>query len=177
MVNIVKVLSSEADKVKQRVVKILRYGKNGVQTGLEATPYGIDSNPIKDMVAIYLETGSRGDTVIVGYINKNQLAKPGELRLYATDKDGAQKFYTWMKDDGTYEIGGNTKHMARFEELETGFNTLKTDLNNLISAFNAHMHATAGTGPPVPPTPGSGIPAIASTASIASAKINEIKTL
>jgi hypothetical protein len=177
MVTIVKVISAEFDKVKQRVIKVLRYGRRDWQTALEVSPYGIDSNPIKDMIAIYSETGSRGDTVIIGYINKNQLAKPGELRLYATDKDGAQKFYTWMKDDGTYEIGGNTKHMARFEELESGFNTLKTDLNNLVNAFNSHMHATAGTGPPVPPTPGSGIPAIASVASIASAKIDEIKTL
>jgi hypothetical protein len=54
---------------------------------------------------------------------------------------------------------------------------LLSDHNDLVNAFNAHMHPTAGTGPPSPPTPGTGIPATPSTASVDDAKINEIKTL
>jgi hypothetical protein len=177
MVLFVKTISATLDKYKRRVVKFLRYGKDDVQTSLEASPYGIDSNPIKDMIAVYAQTDVKGETVLFGYINKNQKAAIGETRFYATDKDGVEKFFIWLKSDGTCEIGGTAKHMTRFEDLETGFNQLKTDHNNLVNAFNAHMHPTAGTGPPSPPTPGGGVPATTSTASIASAKITQIKTL
>jgi hypothetical protein len=74
------------------------------------------------------------------------------------------------------EIGGNTNFMARFSELKVGFDQLKSDHNDLVNAFNTHVHATAGTGPPSTPTPATGIPASASTASIDDAKIDEIKT-
>ncbi len=174
---IVKIISSGFDNLQRRVIKFLRFGKSDVQTSFDCGPSGIDANPIKDMVAIYSETTEKGKTVIIGYLKRNQLAEPGELRQYSTDVNGALKFYTWHKADGTYEMGGNSKNLARFQELKTGFDTLKQDLNSLVSAFNSHMHATAGTGPPVIPTPGVGIPATASTASIDSSKIDEIKTL
>jgi len=68
--------------------------------------------------------------------------------------------------------------MERFQEVKTGFEQMKTDLNSLTTAFNTHIHATAALGPPVPPTPvPSVIPATPSTASIDSCKIDEIKTL
>lgn len=164
--NLTRVISTTLDSVKRRITKITRYGKDDdTQTGLEASPYGIDSNPINGMVAVYAETASKGKQVIVGYLNKNQLAGVGEHRSYATDTTGALKFYIWQKADGTCEIGGTTKHMTRFEDLETGFNQLKSDFN----AFLVHVHGAAGTPPAPPATP--------STASIANAKINEVKTL
>jgi hypothetical protein len=175
--NFVKTISTQLGKLNRRVIKHLRLGKSNVQTSLQVAPHGIDSNPVKDLIAIYAETGEKGKTIILGYLNKNVLAEIGETRLFSTDSSGALKTFIWLKNDGTMQIGGDTKHMVRFEELETGFNTLKTDFNNHLTAFNAHMHATAGTGPPVPPTPGTGIPAVASTASISGAKIDEIKTL
>lgn len=175
--NFVKVISTELDSLQRRVIKILRFGKGDFQTPDQIAPHGIDSNPVKDMIAIYAPTEQKGEAVIIGYLNKNMLAAVGETRLYSTDADGALKIYAWLKNDGTMELGGNAKHLARFEELKSGYDQLKTDLNNLITAFNSHMHATAGTGPPSPPTPGAGIPATASTASIDAAKIDEIKTL
>jgi hypothetical protein len=55
--------------------------------------------------------------------------------------------------------------MTRFEELETGFNQLKSDFNSFLT----HVHGGPGT-PPAPPV-------LPSTASISGAKINEVKTL
>jgi len=159
MINFVKVISSEFNTAKNRVVKFFRYGKSDVQTAFEVGPFGFDSSVPKDYIAVYAATGSNGETVIIGYLNKNQLANVGESRMYSTDAAGALKFYLLMKADGTAELGGNTKHLTRFEELEAGFNQLKTE-------FNAHVHGGAGTPPTIP-----------STASIAAAKINEIKTL
>lgn len=174
MISLVKVISSEIDGLKNRVVKFLRLGKYDFQTSAETGPYGIDSSPIKNMRAVYAETGSKGETVIVGYINKNQLAGTGEVRLYSTDENGTQKIYVWLKKNGQLELGGNTKHMTRFEELETGFNKLRDDFNDLVSKFNLHMHPTAGSGPP---SVQSGDPAELSTADISNAKIEEILTL
>lgn len=171
--NTVKVISTEIDNLKRRVVKFLRMGKFDVQTSIEVSPVGIDSNPVKDMVAIYAETGIKGKTFIIGYLNKNQLADIGELRLYSTDADGGEKFYTWLKNDGTMEIGGNTKNMVRFQELKDGFDELKGDFNTFITAYNSHTH-TGNLGAPTTPPASPGQP---STASIDDSKIDEIKTL
>lgn len=159
-----RVLSSILDSLGRRIVKLRSLGKS-TETGLEATPFGTDANPIAGMVAIFAETSSKGDQVVIGYINKSQLAGPGEHRIYSTDSNGNVKFSIWLKADGTCEIGGSSKHMTRFEELETAFNELKT-------AFNSHTHSgvQAGAGVTGPATP-------QSSADISGAKISTVKTL
>lgn len=170
--NIVTTDSTLVENLK-RIVKFLRFGKKDVQTSTQYTPHGIDSNPVKGMKAIYAETGEKGKTVIIGYLSKSVLAAVGETRIFSTDSNGALKAWTWYKADGTIEMLGSAKNMVRFQELETGFNQLKSDLNTFITAYNSHMHPTAGTGPPSPPT----ATGSSSSASIADAKIEEIKTL
>lgn len=174
-----KVDSTEI-KDELREVKVLRLGDKDVQTANEVSPFGIDSNPLKDMIAIYGETSNNGDTVIVGYLNKNRLAQIGELRIYSTDDKGAEKFYTWLKNDGTMEIGGDTDNMVRYSELETAFNELKSDFNDLVAKFNSHIHITTATVGSTP-TPGVISPttttATPSAADITPSKIEEIKTM
>ncbi len=163
--NVVAKVISTVVKEGFRKIKLLGFGKNDVKELYELSPYGTDANPIKGMEAVYMETADKGKLVVVGYINTNRLAAVGEHRTFSTNAQGTQKFYIWQKADGTCEIGGNTKHLTRFEELETGFNQLKQDFNSFLT----HVHGGAGT-PPAPP-------ALPSTASISGAKINEIKTL
>lgn len=167
MLNAVKVISTELDNLTRRVVKYLRLGKSDVQTSLQSACFGIDSNPVKDLVAIYGQTGEKGKTVIIGYLLKGQLTATGETRLYSTDADGALKTFIWLKNDGTIEIGGGTDFMVRYSKLEEAFN----ELNNKFNAFaNAY----------VPGGPSSvGLPAAAqpSNADITQAKIEEIKTI
>lgn len=171
--NLTTVISTTFDQMNRLKVKFLRKGKSDVRECLEVSSYGDDSNPIKDMVALYAPTDEAGRDYIVGYINKNRLAQVGEKRIFSTDADGVLSTYIWLKNDETMEIGGNTDFMVRYSALETAFNQLKTDFNNLVTSFNAHMHPTAATGPPSPPTV-SGSP---SSADISGAKIEEIKTL
>jgi hypothetical protein len=174
----IKIISSEFNKFNQRVVKFLGLGKNDTKTAVQISPPGTDSSPIKGMVAVYSRTASKDGSVVVGYLLKDLQAKPGEHRTFSTNTNGDLKFYIWQKDDGTCEIGGNAKNMVRYQELETAFNALKDAHNKLVDAFNQHMHPTAGTGPPSIATPiPTLIPAVASTADITPAKINEIKTL
>lgn len=172
--DLVKVISSELDSTKKRIVKFLRLGKSDVRTSVEVGPFGIDSSPVKDMIAIYSPTSINGKTVIIGYVNKNQLADVGEVRMYSTDSSGVQKFYTWLKNDGTFEIGGKTDNAVRYSKLETAFNQLKSDFNTFIAAYNLHTHAgvTAGSSVTAITAPGT-----VSSADISPAKINEIKTL
>lgn len=174
--NLVTVISNAIES-GFRKIKIRRYGNTDIQTPNQATPFGIDSAPVAEMRAVYAETSKKGKPVIIGYLNKNLLAGNGETRLFSLDDEGALATFIWLKDDGTMQIGGDADFMVRFSELKNGFDQLKQDHNNLVSAFNTHTHATAGSGPPSTPTPGSGIPASASTASIDSSKIEQIKTL
>jgi hypothetical protein len=157
--DLTKVISSALDSIGRRLTKIRRYSKDDTQTGFETSPFGTDANPIAGMVAIYAETSVKGKQVVIGYINRNQLAQPGEHRIFSTDADGNLKFSIWLKADGTCEIGGNANHLTRFEDLQTGF-------NQLLSDFNAHVHASNGAPPTTP-----------SSASITNAKIDQIKTL
>lgn len=171
---ITRVISTEVNKFFQRVVKVLKYGKSDTRTALAAAPYGVDSNPIKGMIAIYSETMTKGKPVIVGYINKNQVADIGELRHFSTDVNGNEVMYLHLLNDSTMEIGGANDNMVRFLELEKAFNEFKTDYNNHITAYNAHVHSgvTTGpgaTGPTTPDTP--------TGADISLAKIDQIKTI
>jgi len=176
---LIKIISTEVDKVNRRLAKFLRFGLKDTQTALQAAPAGVDASPIKDMVAVYAPTSEKGETVVVGYINKNQLAGPGEYRTFSQNASGEVQFYIWLKADGTAELGGNTKHLARYEEIEEAVNNLKTALNDQIQKWNAFTAAYLPGGPSTVGTP----PTLAgqtvnpSTADITGAKIEEIKTL
>ncbi len=130
MSSITKVISSKFDDLKNRIVKVLRFGKDDVVTAYQASPYGIDSSPIKDMVAIHANTSVRGEDVIVGYINKDQVASPGEIRIH-NDKN-----YIHIKDTGIIEIGGNTDHLVLHSVMQTQFNILRNDLNMARAALS-----------------------------------------
>lgn len=178
--NFVKIDSTLVDNLTRRVVKFLRLGLRDVQTSLQAGPYGSDTNPIANMVAVYAPTDERGKTVILGYINKNQLAQPGEHRIFSTNEDGELQTYLWLKNDGNMAIGGDADNMVRFSELKTGFDQLKTDLNDLIQKYNSHTHLLTIV-PTVGTATGTAAPTITqdtpSNADIDGAKIDEIKTL
>jgi len=171
--NLVKVNSTSLDDLKRRVVKFLRLGKSDVQTSIEAMPFGVDSNPPKDMIALYIKTGENGKTVIAGYLNKDLKAEPGEFRTFATDENGNEKFYTWMKKDGTIEIGGDADNAVKYSKLEQAFNQLKQDFNALVTAFNAHQH----TAPPGGGATTGAQAAQTSSADISPAKNDKIKTI
>ncbi len=166
--------------MQRRLPKFLRLGLSDVQTAQVIAPWGVDSNPIKDAIGAFSETGERGAPVILGYINKSKMeeagteqhAAIGELRLYSTNSAGVQKIYIWLKNDGTIELGGATRSAVKYEELEDGFNTLRSDFNALVTLFNAHTHIASSFGSPTTPPP---TPANPSTADISAAKSTIVK--
>ena len=68
---------------------------------------------------------------------------------------------------------GGTDFAAGFNDLKTGFDTLRSELNAFITVFGTHVHTgvTAGSVSSGPP----GAPAVPATATIDAAKIEEIK--
>lgn len=178
--NLVTVISTKLDDVSRRLVKFTRLGKNDVQETEESAPFGFDSNPIKDMVAVYSPTEQNGQPVIIGYINKNQLSAVGESRIYSTDAAGELSFFLHLKNDGTAEFGGNSDFLVRYSPLQTEVHRLRDDLNGLISKFNTHIHVVTTPVAGVP-TPGAVSPTVSpatpSSIDISGAKIDEIKTL
>jgi hypothetical protein len=154
MIALVKIISTATDALRRRVPKFLRFGKGDVQTALEVAPSGIDGNPEKDMIAVYAPTSENGKTVIIGYINANQKAEAGELRLFCT-ASGTEKFYVWLKKNGTLELGGATNYAVKFNELKSEFDKLKTDHNELAQKWNAFCTAYVPGSPStvgLPPT-------------------------
>lgn len=165
MSTITRTISTSFDKVTRRIVKVLRFGKTDVKTAIETAPYGIDSNPIAGMRAIYCETDQKGKNVICGYINENQLADTGECRLYSTDDQGNLKTFVWLKKDGTMQIGGSNDNAVRFSPLKTATDKLATDIQAELVKIAAGIVAGGGTY-----TPGT------ISIDISNAKINEVET-
>lgn len=110
----------------KRVLKVLQFGP---KTASESAPFGIDSSPLKGMTAIYGSTSNNGDTVILGYIQKNQLAEVGETRFFSLDANGGLKAFIWLKNDGDIQLNGDDYSSVRFQPLQSGINA-KDDLIN-----------------------------------------------
>jgi len=161
MLTLVKTISTRIDDVKRRLQKFLGLGLSDIKENFVIAPFGFDSNAVKDMVAVYSPTIELGKGVIIGYINKNAIAEIGGNRMYSTNANGVEQFYVYLRNTNNLELGGNVRHLARFEELEIAFNALKTE-------FNAHTH-TGNLGAPTTP------PLVPSVANISGAKINNIK--
>ncbi len=168
-----------------RKVTVTTLGKGLTRTPTEAAPFGSDTNPVASMQAVYMDTVNSSTPVLVGYFNLDAIAQPGENRQYATDADGNRVFYTWMKNDGTFEIGGNANHMTQFEGLQTAFNQLRTDHDAMVAQWNSFCTDYIPGGPTVAGLPLVGIPATLSshnlpltnsTADITPAKLSNIKT-
>jgi len=167
-----------------RFIKFLGMGKKDTREYRQVAPHGFDSCPVKDRVLVYAETGEVGKAVVIGYINKNQIAAVGETRIFSTNADGVEQISLHLKNDGTAEFGGNEDNFVRFRELRQGFNALVNDFNALVTEhntlvflFNAHVHAGVTVGAGVTGTTATpGTDAASTSASIDASKIDEIKT-
>lgn len=193
----VRVNDCKVDEDGSLLIKITGCSQDDVRTGESILPFGIDSRPVKGMMAVLAESEVRGEAAIMGYMNeKNLEAGKGEIRLYSADANQLLKTYLWLKANGTMEIGGAADNMVRYSELETAFNELKADHNDLVSKYNAlaedynELKALIAAWIPVPNDGGAKLKAdlaswvtqsqatdTNSAADITPAKINEIKTL
>lgn len=137
---LLSVLSTSLDKFSRRVVKAWN-GRSDTRTAKQYGPYGVDSNPVNGMIALYTRTELDGKEAIIGYLNKNCMAQPGELRLFSTDQNGTFKGYTWLKADGSLELNGNADNAVRYAALNTALqsevNAINSELGKIAAGLNA----------------------------------------
>lgn len=74
---------------------------------------------------------------------------------------------------GNVEINGNADSAVAFTDLKTAFDQLKTDLNNFITVFNAHVHPGVTSGSAS--TSASATPGISSAADMSGAEVPTVK--
>lgn len=130
----------------RRFVKVLRLGLADVQTPREAMPFGVDSCPVgKDFVAIMADSAQKGKPVIVGYINRNQIATEGQFRIYSLKSDGTISQYILLKEDETIEFGGTGDFLVRFNPLKTGLDNQATAINTELAKIQTAIAALGGT--------------------------------
>jgi len=162
MISIAKVLETASN-----FVKVLRYGNKDVSTPLVSLPYGIDSKPIENKRGVVSDTRKKGKNVILGYLLDSDKTESGEIRLYATDDDGVEKFYVHLKKDGTCEIGGDVDNMVRYIPLNAGLQAEKTLINAELVKIAVAINAIVPNSYAVTPI----------SVDISAAKIDEIKTI
>jgi len=126
----------------KRILKVLQFG---AKTASESAPFGIDSAPLKGMTAVYGNTSNNGDTVILGYIQKNQLAEPGETRFFSLDADGNLKSFIWLKNDGDIQLNGDDYSSVRFQPLQSGINTKDSLINAELAKIATAISSLGGT--------------------------------
>lgn len=173
VMNVVKVLETFIEEGR-RIVKILRNGRDDVQTSKQVTPFGFESNPTSNSIGLYTSTATRNRTYVMGYIAENVDTEVGETRIYSTNDDGEIQISFHFKNDGTVEMGGDADNLMRYNELKSAFDELRDDFNSLVNAYNTHVHPGV--------TPGNGATVITATtatpssADMSASKINELKT-
>lgn len=146
-----KIIEPVIDDLKRRTLKVLRFGKSDVKTPLEAMPFGTDAVPLKDMIAVYAPVGVNGKAAIVGYVNQNQLAEPGEHRTYSVNDDHEVQSYIYLKNDGVIDImAKGIKVVSDGENL----NTVLGELVDELKLMNDNIKAiTVNAGPYLSSTP------------------------
>jgi hypothetical protein len=98
---------------------------------------------------------------------------PGEKKLFSRDSGGAIAAFVNFLAGGNLELNGNDYSAVRYQELETAFNQLKSDFNNLVTAYNAHSHTGVTVGAGVTGSPvAAGVP---SEADISPAESDTVK--
>jgi hypothetical protein len=116
-----KVISTSFNDLQQRMIKFLQSCRSDVRMKPQAAPYGVDSSPIIGMVAIHGETTVKGNSVIVGYINKNQLARTYNDRNLLKD-------YRYLESGRFRPYTISKPLMQRTEEI---YKELSTDFDNI----------------------------------------------
>ena len=135
-------IKSVAIEQGQRILKVLQYGP---KTANEVVPFGLDSSPLENYTAIYAETSNVGESLIIGYIQKTQLANPGEARLFSLDSNGILKSEIFCKADGTILLNGGGFSSVRYENLNNELQKLKNDINTELSKVQTAITTLGGT--------------------------------
>lgn len=140
---ITKIISTAI--VKSRlIIKVLGLGSKDIQTVYNITPFGIDSNPVSGLRAIWARTESMEDRILLGVLFEHAIAATGEIRLYSTNENGTIVFSLHLKNDGTCEFGGNADNLVRYSKLNDGLQSTKTGINIELGKIQSAISSLGG---------------------------------
>jgi hypothetical protein len=140
--------------------------KDDIQTVELMTHAGQQVIPPIDSLVFVLDYGQCYKIAIAGSDGITPTIDIGEIMLYSQDGGLIKAFIKFLKD-GILEINGNTDFAVAFDDLKTGFDALRTDMNTFITTiYNLHVHG---------PSPLPSVTGTQSTANIDASKINTIK--
>lgn len=139
-----KIISTAIEK-GMLIVKILGFGGKDIKTVYNLLPFGIDCNIPKGYRGVYADTGIDGEKVLIGIINNNVAANPGEIRIFATNNSGVEQIAVYLRNDGTCEIGGNADNLVRYAKLNTAMQSQTTLLNTELGKIQTAIQALGGT--------------------------------
>ena len=129
---------SRVKEATKEFIKVLRYGRKDILTPAQYLPYGIDSKPVKESLALFMDTSNSEDYAVVGYSLKSDKTNPGETMIYSTDSEGNDQFYIKLTDSGKCIIGGETDNAVRYSGLNTDLQLFLIELNaNLSASFSS----------------------------------------
>jgi hypothetical protein len=141
---ITKIISTAVAKGKL-IIKVLGLGANDVQTVYNVLPFGIDSNPNKNIRGIWAKTDNLEDRILLGVLFERPTANTGETRLYSENTNGVEVFSLYLKNDGIAEIGGNADNLVRYKKLDDGLQSLKTKINTELEKIRVGLTGVGGT--------------------------------
>lgn len=131
----------------QKTFRWLKFKKaSNTSEAVQIAPFGDDSNPPNDYKGLHSYTSNPSYPVILGYFNRNSSVSQGEKKIFSVKNDGTISTYVYCKADGILELGGNTNFAVKYIEAKAELDKLKTTVNNLITAYNTHVHSGVTTG-------------------------------
>ena len=144
MLTFSKLKSSSIEQGK-RILKVLQFG---AKTAKECGPFGFDSSAPENWTAIYSDTSNKDESIIIGYINKNQVAAIGESRLYALGSSGEVVGYVYARASGVLELNGSEFSGVRFQNLVQAINAQNSLINAELTKIAVAIGALGGAYAP-----------------------------
>ena len=147
---ITRIISTRIQNARRRI-KVLINGSRDTQEVYESTAFGEDSNIPNGYRGIYMPTGEKGRSVLVGVININQVEdlSKGEKKVYSTDDEGgAVQAFIIMRNDGSLEINGVGDNAVRFTPLDTELQNFVSFINTELTKIQAGLAGVGGSYTP-----------------------------
>jgi len=157
--------NSSAIEKGYRFIKSFIRSERDVQTSHQVSPWGEDSQPAGKVDVVHAETATDETTLIVGVVQKNKKAGPGEKRIFATDESGNEIVDIFMRNDGTIEIAGTGDNLVKFIPLDQGLQDFKNEIQAELVKIQTGITGAGGAY-----TPGT------LTVDISDSKVDKLKT-
>ena len=134
---------------------------------------GVDCNPPDGSTVVLLGAGPAWQIAIA--VNDNVTPDGLDEAVYEiyASSSGSKTAKINLDPGGDVMINDGSDWAVQYTALKSAFDTLKGDFNNLVTAYNAHVHTGVTAGPASSGPPAA--PGVSSTADMSSSKINSIK--